>query len=148
MASSVGPSALWYLTRGTGAVALAFLAVHILALVLDPFAPIRLIDAVVPFVSAYRPVWLGLGAIASGLLIAVAFTSVLRRAAGRPKLWQRHRHPDRSSRGETRATRGSRGMSVAVELLLPRLLLGIGARPIAPLEEHLGGDDRSAGPRG
>ena len=187
MASSVGPSALWYLTRGTGAVALvlltmsvalgvanvrrvhtervprfvgdavhrsvsllalAFLAVHILALVLDPFAPIRLIDAVVPFVSAYRPVWLGLGAIASDLLIAVAFTSVLRRAAGRPKLWQRHRHPDGSSRGETRATRGSRGMSVAVELLLPRLLLGIGARPIAPLEEHLGGEDRSAGPRG
>lgn len=64
--------------------ALAFLAVHILASVLDPFAPIRLIDAVVPFVSAYRPVWLGLGAIASNLLIAVAFTSVPRQAVGRP----------------------------------------------------------------
>ena len=121
MANSVGPSALWYLTRGTGAVALvlltisvalgvtnvrrvqterlprfvldavhrsvsllalAFLAVHIVTSVLDPFAPIRLIDAVVPFVSPYRPVWLGLGAIASDLLIAVALTSVLRRRFG------------------------------------------------------------------
>ena len=72
--------------RSVSLLALAFLAVHILAfLVLDPVAPIRLIDAVVPFVSAYRPVWLGLGAIASDLLITVAFTSVLRRAAGRPQ---------------------------------------------------------------
>lgn len=39
-------------------------------------------------------------------------------------------------------------MSVAVELLLPRLLLGIGARPIAPHEEHLGVEDRSARARG
>ena len=39
-------------------------------------------------------------------------------------------------------------MSVAVELLLTRLLLGIGARPITPLKEHLGVEDRSAGPRG
>jgi Ferric reductase like transmembrane component len=121
VAGSVGPSAFWYLTRGTGAVtlvlltasvaigvanvrrahtervprfvveavhrtasllALAFLAVHIVTSVLDPFAPIRLIDAVVPFVSTYRPVWLGLGAIASDLLLAVALTSVLRRRFG------------------------------------------------------------------
>jgi hypothetical protein len=39
-------------------------------------------------------------------------------------------------------------MSVPVELLLPRLLLGIGARPITPLQEHLGGEARSAWPRG
>lgn len=121
MGSTAGPSALWYLTRGTGTVtlvlltvslalgianvrrvrtdavprfvfdavhrsasllALAFLVVHIVTSVLDPFAPIRLIDAVVPFVSAYRPVWLGLGALASDLLIAVAVTSLLRRRFG------------------------------------------------------------------
>jgi hypothetical protein len=39
-------------------------------------------------------------------------------------------------------------MNVPVESLLPRLLLGIGARPITPLQEHLGVEDRSAGPRG
>lgn len=126
MGSTVGPSALWYLTRGTGAVtlvlltvslalgianvrrartatvprfvldavhrsasmlALVFLAVHILTSVLDPFAPIRLIDAVVPFVSAYRPIWLGLGAVASDVLIAVAVTSLLRRRLGY-RMWR------------------------------------------------------------
>ena len=138
MASSVGPSALWYLTRGTGAVALVLLTMSV-ALCVANVRRVH-IERVPRFVAdAVRR---------SVSLLAVAFTSVQRRAAGRPKLWQRHRHPDGSSRGETRATRGSRGMSVAVESLLPRLLLGIGARPIAPLEEHLGGDDRSAGPRG
>ena len=44
------------------------LAVHIATAVLDPFAPIRLVDAVVPFASAYRPLWLGLGAVALDLL--------------------------------------------------------------------------------
>ena len=39
-------------------------------------------------------------------------------------------------------------MSVAVELLVFHLLGGIGARPIVRLEEHLGVEDRSAGPRG
>ncbi len=121
MGSTAGPSALWYLTRGTGTVtlllltislalgianvrrvrttavprfvfdavhrsasllALAFLVVHIVTSVLDPFAPIRLIDAVIPFVSAYRPIWLGLGALASDVLIAVVVTSLLRRRFG------------------------------------------------------------------
>ena len=38
---------------------LVFLVLHILTSVLDSFAPIGLIDAVVPFVGAYRPFWLG-----------------------------------------------------------------------------------------
>ena len=35
--------------------------VHITTAVADSFAPIRLIDVFVPFVGAYRPLWLGLG---------------------------------------------------------------------------------------
>jgi len=62
--------------------ALAVLAVHIVTSVLDPFAPIRLIDTVIPFASSYRPVWLGLGAVASDVLIAVICTSLLRRRVG------------------------------------------------------------------
>jgi methionine sulfoxide reductase heme-binding subunit len=120
-AAAAGPSALWYLTRGTGAtalilltvsvalgvinvrrvstpevprfvleavhrnaslLALAFLVVHIGTAVIDPFAPIRVIDAAIPFTSAYRPLWLGLGAIAFDLLLAVAITSLLRRRVG------------------------------------------------------------------
>jgi hypothetical protein len=68
--------------RSVSLLALAFLAVHVVTSVLDPFAPIRMIDAVVPFVSSYRPVWLGLGAVASDVLIAVVVTSVLRRRFG------------------------------------------------------------------
>ena len=49
---------------------------------LDPFAGIKLIDAVIPFTGSYRPIWLGLGAFASDLFIAVALTSVIRRRLG------------------------------------------------------------------
>jgi len=119
--ATAGPSALWYLTRATGAVALVLLtasvalgvanvgrlqsprwprfvveglhrnvsllaivvlAVHVVTTVLDPFASIRAVDAIVPFVSVYRPFWLGLGAFASDLLIAIAVTSMLRRRLG------------------------------------------------------------------
>ncbi len=119
--ATAGPSALWYLTRATGAVtlvlltasvalgvanvgrlrsarwprfvveglhrnvsllAIAVLAVHICTTLLDPFASIHLLDAVIPFVSTYRPLWLGLGAFASDLLIAIALTSMVRRRLG------------------------------------------------------------------
>jgi methionine sulfoxide reductase heme-binding subunit len=119
--AAAGPSAYWYLTRATGAVALAlltaavvlgivdvrrwstprwprfvvdalhrnvsllamlFLALHILTAVLDGFASISPIDAVVPFVGSYRPFWLGLGAVAFDLLLAVMLTSLLRRRIG------------------------------------------------------------------
>ncbi|MFL5863610.1 MAG: ferric reductase [Solirubrobacteraceae bacterium] len=118
---TVGPSAYWYVTRASGAVALilltasvvvgiaaiarlrgpglprfvvdgihrtasllavSFLAVHILTAVLDSFAPISLLDAVIPFAGSYRPLWLGLGAIAFDLLLAVAITSLIRARMG------------------------------------------------------------------
>jgi methionine sulfoxide reductase heme-binding subunit len=115
------PTAYWYLTRGTGAVALvlltlglvlgvmgpigtgggrwprfvvaglhrnvtllalAFVVVHVVTTIADGFAPIGLRDAVVPFLSAYRPIWLGLGAVAFDLLLALILTSLLRRRMG------------------------------------------------------------------
>ena len=118
---AAGPSAFWYLTRGTGTIALilltvsvalgvanvrrartpsiprfvfdavhrtasvlavAFLLVHITTSLLDGFAPIALLDLIIPFGSAYRPVWLGFGAVAFDLLIAVVLTSVFRRRFG------------------------------------------------------------------
>jgi hypothetical protein len=113
--------ALWYLTRGSGAVALllltaaivlgvmnstrwrtahwprfltyglhrnvtllaiAFTAVHVVTTIADSFAPINLIDAVVPFLSPYRPFWLGMGTLAFDLLLALTITSFLRRRIG------------------------------------------------------------------
>lgn len=115
--SIVSSKAIWYLTRGTGVVALlllttvvvlgilnavrwspagqprfvlqmihrnvsllvvAFIAVHIVTAVIDSFAPIRWIDVVVPFMSSYRPVWLGLGTVAFDLVIAIVLTSLIR----------------------------------------------------------------------
>ncbi len=120
--ASVGPSAYWYLARGTGVVSLllltasvvlgvmgsvrfaaaprwprfavdtvhrdisllvlAVLLVHIVTSVLDSFAPIKLTDAIIPLASSYRPLWMGLGALAFDLLIALALTSMLRRRIG------------------------------------------------------------------
>ena len=119
--ATAGPSAYWFLTRSTGAVALllltaavvlgvidvrrwssprcprfvidslhrsvslmalAFLLAHILTAVLDSFASISLIDAFVPFVGSYRPFWLGLGAVAFDLILAVVLTSLLRARIG------------------------------------------------------------------
>jgi methionine sulfoxide reductase heme-binding subunit len=116
-----GPKAMWYLTRGTGVVALllltaavvlgilssvrwrterwprfvvaglhrnvtllavAFVVVHVVTTLADGYAPIGLKDAVIPFLSAYRRVWLGLGAVAFDLLLALVITSLLRARIG------------------------------------------------------------------
>ncbi len=68
--------------KNASLLAVAFLAVHILTAVADSFAPIRLIDAVIPFTSSYRPIWLGLGTVAFDLLIALVVTSLLRERIG------------------------------------------------------------------
>jgi sulfoxide reductase heme-binding subunit YedZ len=121
LAAAGSGRALWYLTRGTGVVALllltavvvlgvsgtarwrterlprfvvvglhrnlsllsiAFVAAHVLTTIGDGFAPVGLKDAVVPFASPYRPVWLGLGTVAFDLLLALTVTSLLRMRLG------------------------------------------------------------------
>jgi methionine sulfoxide reductase heme-binding subunit len=108
VAATLAPSAYWYLARGTGAVALVLLTasvvlgilavdavhrdvsllvivvlvIHIVTSVLDGFAPITLVDGVIPFVTPYRPLWMGLGTLSFDLLLALAVTSVLRRRLG------------------------------------------------------------------
>ena len=116
-----GGSAYWYLTRGTGAVALllltaglvlgvmgptrfrtrrlprfavsglhrnvtllalAFVVVHVVTTILDGYTPIGVRDAVIPFAASYRPFWLGLGAVAFDLLLALIVTSLLRNRLG------------------------------------------------------------------
>jgi hypothetical protein len=72
------------LHRNVSLLAVVFLGVHIITTVLDPFAPINLIDAVIPFMSVYRPFWLGLGAVTFDILIAVIVTSLLRVRVGYP----------------------------------------------------------------
>jgi hypothetical protein len=120
-AATLGPSAYWYLARGTGAVALVLLTasvvlgivgslrfaaprwprfaidavhrdvsllvvvvlvIHIVTSVLDGFAPIHLLDGVIPFATPYRPLWMGLGTLSFDLLLAIAITSMVRRGLG------------------------------------------------------------------
>jgi DMSO/TMAO reductase YedYZ heme-binding membrane subunit len=68
--------------RNVSLLAITTLAVHIVTSVLDPFGSISLVNALVPFTGTYRPLWLGLGAFASDLLLAIAITSLVRRRLG------------------------------------------------------------------
>lgn len=75
------------LHRRVSLLVLVVLAVHVITSVLDGFAPISLIDAVIPFGGSYRPLWLGLGALSLDVLVAVAVTSVLRQRVGQ-RTWR------------------------------------------------------------
>ena len=68
--------------RTASLLAVMFLVVHIITAVLDSFAPISLVNAVIPFTGSYRPVWLGLGAVGFDLQLAVTVTSLMRRRVG------------------------------------------------------------------
>jgi sulfoxide reductase heme-binding subunit YedZ len=70
------------LHKNVSLLATVFVAVHVATSVLDAFAPIHWLDAVIPFLSPYRPLWLGLGALATDLLIALIITSLLRHRIG------------------------------------------------------------------
>ncbi|HEY4461836.1 MAG TPA: ferric reductase-like transmembrane domain-containing protein [Streptosporangiaceae bacterium] len=70
------------LHRNIALVALVFTVLHVLTAVADTFTPISLADAVFPFVSAYRPFWLGLGTVAFDLMVALTVTSLVRTRLG------------------------------------------------------------------
>jgi len=63
-------------------VAALLLAVHIGTAVADSFVPLRLRDVLVPFGAAWRPLWVGFGALAVDLLVVVVVTSLLRNRLG------------------------------------------------------------------
>jgi predicted ferric reductase len=64
--------------RNLSLLVVVFLGVHVAGAVIDPYASIHWIDVLVPFTSSYEPFWLGLGAVALDLLIAVVVSSLLR----------------------------------------------------------------------
>jgi sulfoxide reductase heme-binding subunit YedZ len=63
--------------RNAALLAVTLLAGHVLSLLLDPYAQLRVVDLVVPFVGGYRPFWLGLGTLAFDLVLALVATSLL-----------------------------------------------------------------------
>jgi methionine sulfoxide reductase heme-binding subunit len=68
--------------RNASLLAIGLLAVHVVSLLLDPYAQLRLVDVVLPFDGAYRPLWLGLGTLAFDLIVVLITTSLLRERLG------------------------------------------------------------------
>src|ERR1700737_3849700 len=66
------------LHRNLSLFAVVFLLAHVVTAIADPYAKLGWRDAALPFVSAYRPIWLGLGVIAGDLVAALVITSALR----------------------------------------------------------------------
>ena len=74
----VGKQAVVFeLHRMTATLALAFTIVHVAAILMDDYIGFSLIDGVVPFTSAWRPVQVGLGTIAMWLLAAILLSTWL-----------------------------------------------------------------------
>jgi len=64
--------------RDLALTSVVFLAVHIGSAVIDSYVPLTWLDVVVPFGSDYQPLWVGVGAVAFDLLVALVVTSLLR----------------------------------------------------------------------
>jgi sulfoxide reductase heme-binding subunit YedZ len=75
------------LHRNLSLLTITFTGLHVLTTITDPFAAISPVSAVIPFTSGYRRIWLGFGAIAFDLLLAVLVTSLLRTRIG-PRTWR------------------------------------------------------------
>lgn len=70
------------LHRDVSLLVLVVLVIHIVTTSLDTFTSISLTAGVIPFLSNYRPLWLGLGTVGFDLLIAITVTSLVRRRLG------------------------------------------------------------------
>ena len=57
----------------------SLIGVHVLAIAADSYLPFSLTQLLVPFTSAYRPLWTGLGIAAAELLLALAITNHYRK---------------------------------------------------------------------
>ena len=75
------------LHRNISLLALAFLGLHIATTVIDGYAPIGWVEGVVPFVSGYHTLALGLGTVAFDLILALIITSLLRSKIA-PTTWR------------------------------------------------------------
>jgi methionine sulfoxide reductase heme-binding subunit len=75
------------LHRSLSLLSILFIAVHVATAIIDPYVSIGLAAVVIPFVSAYKPFWLGLGAVALDLIAALILTSLARAHISR-RLWR------------------------------------------------------------
>ena len=79
--------ALQAVHRDTSLLTLVLVGVHTVTAVIHSFVDIRWIDAVVPFIGPYEPLWIGLGALALDILVVAAAAAALRHRIG-PRTWR------------------------------------------------------------
>jgi DMSO/TMAO reductase YedYZ heme-binding membrane subunit len=84
------PSPAWLLSlhRFLGGLAVAFTAVHVVAILVDPFVTFSWVDALVPFASSFEPLGVALGIVGLYLMVAIEATSLVR-ARLSPAAWRR-----------------------------------------------------------
>jgi sulfoxide reductase heme-binding subunit YedZ len=75
------------LHRNLALLSVAFLGVHIVTAITDPYTSLGIVAAAIPFASSYRPLWVGLGVIAFDLMLAVLITSLVRERIGQ-RAWR------------------------------------------------------------
>jgi predicted ferric reductase len=82
------PTPAWLLNlhRYLGALALAFLGVHVGAILLDSYTDFSVVNVVVPFTGNWDPVAVAWGIVAMYLLVAIEVTSLLRHRMSQ-RLW-------------------------------------------------------------
>jgi methionine sulfoxide reductase heme-binding subunit len=73
--------------RNASLIASVLIAVHVVTLLIDPFAQLRLLDVVVPFAAPYRTAWVGFGTTAFDLIVALVVTSLVRQRIGQ-RVWR------------------------------------------------------------
>ncbi|MCX6059672.1 MAG: hypothetical protein NTW69_16165 [Chloroflexi bacterium] len=61
---------------------LGFIFVHVVVLIADQYLPYSIWQVIIPFLSPYRPVWVGIGVIAFYLSLLVTITYYLRTRIG------------------------------------------------------------------
>jgi DMSO/TMAO reductase YedYZ heme-binding membrane subunit len=74
------PTPAWLLSlhRFLGALAVAFVAVHVGAILLDSYTNFSLVNVLVPFTGTWHPVAVAWGIVAMYLLVAIEVTSLLK----------------------------------------------------------------------
>ncbi len=82
-----GPAWTLALHRWIGALALAFIAVHVGSLLVDDFVHFSPVDVLVPFASGWNPGAVAWGIVAMYLLVAVEITSLIRKRLP-AKVWR------------------------------------------------------------
>jgi DMSO/TMAO reductase YedYZ heme-binding membrane subunit len=68
--------------RNVSLFCIVFVALHVVTTVSDGYVPIGFASAFLPFLTPYRPIWIGLGALGFDLLLVVLVTSALRHRIG------------------------------------------------------------------